>query len=75
MNRRQSTTVAISVAALLGLSSLAACGPSSSASAGSPSSSVGGKVHEHEAHRGVDEGSIMEPALVKPSEHLAHQGR
>lgn len=75
MNRRQSTAVALSVAALLGLSSLAACGSSSSASAGSPSTSVGGNVHEHEAHRGVDEGSIVQPALVKPSEHLAHQGR
>ena len=74
MNRRQSTTVAISVAALLGLSSLAACGPSSSASAAARPL-VGGNVHEHEAHRGVDEGSIVEPALVKPSEHLAHQGR
>ena len=75
MNRRQSTTVALSVAAIMGLSSLAACGSSSSATAGSPPASVGGNDREHEAHRGVDEGSIVQPGSVKPSEHLAHQGR
>ena len=75
MNRRQSTTLTLSVAALLGLSSLAACGSSPSASAGSPSSSAGGNIREHQAHRGVDEGSLVPSALVKPSEHLAHQGR
>ena len=75
MNRRQRTTVTLSVAALLALSSLAACGSSPSNSAGSPPSSVGGNLREHQAHRGVDEGSIVRSVAVKPSEHLAHQGR
>ena len=75
MNRRQRTPVTLSVAALLSLSSLSACGFSPSASADSPPPSLGGNVREHHAHRGVAEGSSTSPEQVKSWEHLAHQDR
>ena len=74
MNRRQ-TAAAVSVAAVLGLSSLTACGSSPSASADLIAGATGGNVREHEAHRSVAELPASAPAPVNPREHLAHLGR
>ena len=73
MNCRQ-TAAAVAVAAVLGLSSLTACGSSPSANADIGPGSTGGNIREHEAHRGVDEGTAVSPAPANPREHLAHQG-
>lgn len=73
MNRRQTAT-AVAITAVLGLSSLTACGSSPSANAELVPGSVGGNIHEHEAHRGVDEGPAVSSSPVNPREHLAHLG-
>ena len=74
MNRRQALA-AVSIVAVLGLSSLTGCGASPSASADLTPGSTGGNIHEHEAHRDAAEGAVVAPAPANPREHLAHLGQ
>jgi hypothetical protein len=73
MNRRQ-TAAAAAITAVLGLSSLTACGSSPSANAETVPGSTSGNIHEHEAHQWVDEGTAVSHTPVNPREHLAHLG-
>ena len=73
MNRR--AEIVTSLAALLAASSLTACGASSSADAEvRQPATTSGNIHEHEAHRSVEEGTAGSTSSGSNiREHLAHQ--